>query len=63
MTMDIVAKDLPGDGYAMHPATGAYLVYVSNRITNSVMIEIDLVLEMGSRTVVGMMNSLEEIAP
>jgi hypothetical protein len=58
MPMYIVANDLPGDGYAMHPATGAYLTYISNPITDSIVIEIDPVLEMGSMAVAGMMNSL-----
>jgi hypothetical protein len=60
--MYIVANNLPGDGYAVHPATGANLVYVPDRITDSVMVEIDPVLEMGSITVAGVMNRLEEIA-
>ncbi len=61
MPMDLVANDLPGDCYAMHSATGAYLIYVPDCITNSVMIEIDPVLEMCSITVAGVMNRLEEI--
>jgi hypothetical protein len=58
----VASNNLPGDGYAMHPATGANLVYMPYRITDSVMVEIDPVLEMGSITVAGMMNRLEEIA-
>jgi len=58
MPMDIVANDLLGDGYAMHPAAGANLVDIPDRVTDSVMIEIDPMLEMGSMAVAGMMNSL-----
>jgi len=47
-----------GDCYAMHPATGANLVYIPDCITDSVMIEIDPVLEMRSTAVAGVMNSL-----
>jgi hypothetical protein len=36
--MDRVANDLPGNSYTMHPATGANLVDIPDRIADSVMI-------------------------
>ena len=39
----------------------ANLVYIPYRITDSVMIEINPVLQMGSITVAGVMDRLEEI--
>ncbi len=62
MAMDIVTNDHPGHGNAKPSATGANRLEMPDRITNSVMIEIDPMLEMGSMVVAGMMNSLEEIA-
>jgi hypothetical protein len=62
MSMYYVANDLPGNAYSMHPAAGANLVDTPDRITDSVMIEIDPVLKMGSMAIAGVMNSLEEIA-
>ena len=59
--MDIVANDPPGNSYTMHPAAGANLVDIPDRITDSVMIEIDPVLQMCSMVVAGVMNGLEEI--
>jgi hypothetical protein len=60
--MDRVANDLPGNSYTMHPAAGANLVDIPDRIADSVMIEIDPVLQMGSMAVSGMVNRLEIIA-
>ena len=62
MSMDIVTNDLPGNAYAMHPAASANLVDGPDRITDSVMIEIDPVLQMRSMAVTGMVDRLEEIA-
>jgi len=61
MAMSIVANDLPGNSYTMHPAAGANLVDTPDRITDSVMIEINPVLKMRSMVVAGVMNGLEEI--
>ena len=47
----------------MHPAAGANLVDIPDRITNSVMIQIDPVLQMRSMVVAGVMNGLKKIAP
>jgi hypothetical protein len=62
MSMDIVANDFSGNAYSMHPAAGANLVDIPDSITNTVMIEIDPVLQVRSMAIAGMMNSLEEIA-
>jgi hypothetical protein len=62
MSMDMVANDIPGNAYSMHPAAGPNLVDTSDRITDSVMIEINPVLQMCSMIIAGVMNSLEEIA-
>ncbi len=63
MPMYIIANNLSGNCHTMHPATGAYLIYISDRIMNSVMIEIEPVLKICSIAVAGVMNSLDEIAP
>jgi hypothetical protein len=62
MPMDIVANDLSGNSYSIHPAAGANLVNTPDCITDSVMIEIDPVLQMCSMAITGVMNGLEEIA-
>ena len=62
MPMDIVANDLPGNSYSMHPTAGANLVDAPNRITDSIMIEVDPVLQMCSMAIAGVMNGLEKIA-
>ena len=54
MPMGIVANDLPGNSYTMHPAAGANLVDIPDHITDSVMIEIDPVFQMRSMVVAGM---------
>jgi len=46
----------------MHPATGANLIDIPDRITNAIMIEIDPVLQMGAMAVAGMMDRLEIVA-
>ena len=45
----------------MHPAAGADLVDIPDRIPDPVMIEIDPVLQMGSMVVAGMVDRLEII--
>jgi hypothetical protein len=60
--MHIAAKELSGDAYAMHPAAGANLVHLPDRIPNSVMIQIDPVFKMGSVIIAGVVNRLEETA-
>ena len=62
MAMQLVANDLPGNAYAMHSAAGSNLVDGPYCITDSVMIEVDPVLQMRSMAITGVMNSLEEIA-
>jgi hypothetical protein len=62
MSMDVITNDFPGNSYAMHPAASANLVDAPYRITDSVMIEIDPVLQMGSMAIGSVMNRLEEIA-
>ena len=62
MSMNMIVNDLPGNSYAMHPAAGANLVDIPDGVTNSVMIEINPVLQMCSMAITGVMNGLEEIA-
>jgi hypothetical protein len=45
----------------MHPAAGANFVNISDSITDSVMIEINPVFQMGSMTVAGMMDSFKVV--
>ena len=45
----------------MHPTAGANLIDISDHIMDPIMVEIDPVLEMGSITVAGVMDRLEEI--
>jgi hypothetical protein len=59
--MDMVANDLPGNMYTMHSAAGTNLVDAPDRITNSVMIEIDPVFQMCSMIIVGVINFFKEI--
>jgi hypothetical protein len=62
MAMELVTNDLPGNAHAMHSAVGPNLVDISDRITDSVMIEVDPVLKIRPMNVTGMVNRLEEIA-
>jgi hypothetical protein len=62
MPMDRVANDLPGNSYTMHPTAGPNVVDIPDRITDSVMIEIDPVFQMRSMAVPGMVNRLEIVA-
>jgi hypothetical protein len=59
--MNVVANDLPGYSYSMHPTAGSNLVDASDCITDSVMIEINPVLQMCSMIVAGVINCLKEI--
>ena len=61
--MYIIANNLPGNCHTVHSAAGADLIDISNRITDPVMVEIDPVLEMGSITVICVMNSFQELSP
>jgi hypothetical protein len=47
----------------MHPAAGTDLIDVSYYITNPVMIQINPVLEIGSITIICVMNSLKKLSP
>jgi len=63
MAMYIIANNLPGNCHTVHPAAGADLIDVPDRITDPVMVEIDPVLEMGSIAVICVMNSFQELSP
>jgi hypothetical protein len=47
----------------MHPTAGANLVDISDRIANSVMVEINPVLQMGSMTIASMMDRFKVVTP
>jgi hypothetical protein len=47
----------------MHPAASPDLVDISDSIANAVMVEINPVLQMGSMTVAGMMDSFKVVTP
>jgi uncharacterized Tic20 family protein len=61
VAMEMVVNDLPGNSYTMHSAASSNLVDIPDRITDAVMIEINLVLQMCSMVIAGVMNSLKEI--
>ena len=62
MATDLVANNLPGNTYAVHPTTGANLIDISDGITDAVMVEIDPVLQMRSMAVTGVVDGLQVIA-
>lgn len=50
------ADYLPGNAYSMHPAANANFIDTPNRIANTVVVEINPVLQMGLMTVTCMMD-------
>jgi hypothetical protein len=62
MAMKLIANDLPGDSYTMHSAASSNLVNIPYGITDTVMIEINPVLQMCSMVITSVMNGLEEIS-
>ena len=62
MPTDRVTYHLPGNAYAMHPAAGADLVNIPDRIANPVVIQIDPMFQMSAMVVAGVVDGLEIIA-
>jgi hypothetical protein len=63
MVMKLPANDLPGNSYTMHPAASSNLVNIPDGITDTVMTEINPVLQICSMVTAIVMNGLEKITP
>jgi hypothetical protein len=62
MTMKLIANALPVNSYTMHSSAISNLVNIPAVITDTVMIEINPVLQMFSMFIAILLNLLEEIS-